>query len=310
MALWEPGGSPLVVNRLLEAEMLDCLVIGAGPAGLTAAMYLARFRRSICVIDAGHSRAKLIPTSHNYPGFKGVGGAELLKRLREQALQYEVQLEAGQVEAIRINQPRAFSARVGADEVEARTVILATGIVDKKPSMTVRSGDPRDVVRYCPVCDGFEAMDRKIVVLGGEEAATKAQFLRTFSREVWWFTDSKVDGPPRAAQSLAIPCQGLATHIETTARGVSVTTADGAVYHADLLYPALGCEGRSALATKLGARCTPVGTLIVDEHQQTSVDGLYAIGDVVSDLHQITVATGHAAVAATAIHNRLPRNPR
>jgi thioredoxin reductase (NADPH) len=77
-----------------------------------------------------------------------------------------------------------------------------------------------------------------------------------------------------------------------------------------LLYPALGCEGRSGLATKLGARCTAVGTLIADEHQQTSVDGLYAIGDVVSDLHQITVATGHAALAATAIHNRLPRNPR
>ena len=286
----EPARTLLVVNCLLEAEMLDCLVIGAGPAGLTAAIYLARFRRSIRVIDAGHSRAKLIPTSHNYPGFKGVGGPELLEKLREQARQYEVPLEAGNVEALRINQSRVFCALAGTNEVQARTVILATGIVDKKPSMTVRSGDPRDVVRYCPVCDGFEATDRKIAVLGGEEAAKKALFLRTFSRDVWWFTDSKVGKPPQDATSPAIPCQGLATHIETSARGVSVKTADGAIYHADLLYPALGCEGRSGLATKLGARCTAVATLIVDEHQQTSVDGLYAIGDVVSDLHQITVA--------------------
>jgi thioredoxin reductase (NADPH) len=310
MALWEPGGSPLVVNRLLEAEMLDCLVIGAGPAGLTAAMYLARFRRSIRVIDAGHSRAKLIPTSHNYPGFKGVGGPELLEKLREQVLQYDVPLEAGSVEDLRINQSRMFCARAGTGEVQASTVILATGIMDKQPSMTVTSGDPRDVVRYCPVCDGLEALDRKIAVLGGEEAAKKALFLRTFSRDVWWFTDSKVGESPQEARSLSIPCQGQAAHIETTARGVSITTADGAIYHADLLYPALGCEGRSELATKLGARCTDVGTLIANEHQQTSVDGLYAIGDVVSDLHQITVATGHAALAATAIHNRLPRNPR
>jgi thioredoxin reductase (NADPH) len=297
------------VNGFLESEMLDCLVIGAGPAGLTAAIYLARFRRSTRVVDAGHSRAKLIPTSHNYPGFKGVGGEELLHKLREQALQYGVPFEHGTVEALRIDPSRAFCARMGADEVQARTVILATGIVDKKPSMTVTSGDPRDIVRYCPVCDGFEAMDRKIAVLGGEEAAKKALFLRTFSRDVWWFTNSKVDAP-QDAQSLGIPCQGQAAHIETTARGVAVKTADGAIYHADLLYPALGCEGRSGLATKLGARCTAVGTLVVDEHQRTSVDSLYAIGDVVSDLHQITVATGHAAVAATAIHNRLPLNLR
>jgi thioredoxin reductase (NADPH) len=113
---------------LLEAEMLDCLVIGAGPAGLTAAIYLARFRRSIRVIDAGNSRAKLIPTSHNYPGFKGVGGPELLEKLREQARQYEVPLEAGNVEALRINQSRVFCALAGTNEVQARTVILATGI--------------------------------------------------------------------------------------------------------------------------------------------------------------------------------------
>jgi pyruvate/2-oxoglutarate dehydrogenase complex dihydrolipoamide dehydrogenase (E3) component len=77
----------------------------------------------------------------------------------------------------------------------------------------------------------------------------------------------------------------------------------------DLLYPALGCKVRSDLATTLGARRTPLGTLIVDDHQQTTVDGFFAIGDVVSDLHQIAVGTGHAALAATAIHNRLPRNP-
>ena len=78
--------------------MLDCLVVGGGPAGLTAAVYLARYRRSFRVIDAGDSRARLIPTSHNYPGFKDIGGPELLQRLREQALSYDAPLERNNVD--------------------------------------------------------------------------------------------------------------------------------------------------------------------------------------------------------------------
>ena len=288
--------------------MLDCLIVGAGPAGLTAALYLARYRRSIRVIDGGQSRASLIPTSHNYPGFKGVGGPALLQRLREQALRYDVPLENGIVEALQTDNSPGFRADAGKNKIQTRTVILATGIVDNKPSIEIVGGDPRSVIRYCPICDGFEAMDQRIAVLGGEEAAKKAMFLRTFSKDVLWFADCAV--PPTPPCLHGIPCQGRATRIEIGAKDIAIRTADGAVYHADLLYPALGCDVRSGLATALGARATPIGSLIVDEHQQTSIDGLYAIGDVVSDLHQIAVAIGHAALAATAIHNRLPRNPR
>ena len=78
----------------------------------------------------------------------------------------------------------------------------------------------------------------------------------------------------------------------------------------DVLYPALGCEVHSGLAKSLGANCTSSGFLEVNDRQMTSVDGLYAAGDVVSDLHQLSVAEGHAAIAATAIHNSLPRNFR
>jgi thioredoxin reductase (NADPH) len=76
----------------------------------------------------------------------------------------------------------------------------------------------------------------------------------------------------------------------------------------DTLYPAMGCEVRSDLAAALGADCTDIGTLRVDDHQRTTVKGLFGAGDVVSDLHQLSVATGHAAIAATAIHNGLPKN--
>jgi thioredoxin reductase (NADPH) len=98
--------------------------------------------------------------------------------------------------------------------------------------------------------------------------------------------------------------------VEQRNERIAVFCEEGENHLLDVLYPALGCNVRSQLATSLGARCTEVGTVEVDEHQQTSVERVYAVGDVVSDLHQLTVATGHAAVAATNIHNQLPANYR
>ena len=99
--------------------------------------------------------------------------------------------------------------------------------------------------------------------------------------------------------------------IKLTAAGkVGIEMTDGSSHELDALYPALGCAVRSDLATELGASRTEDGTLLVDDHQRTTVQGLYAAGDVVTDLHQLSVAFGHAAVAATDIHNQLPANYR
>jgi thioredoxin reductase (NADPH) len=91
---------------------------------------------------------------------------------------------------------------------------------------------------------------------------------------------------------------------------VRVAVEGGSAVELDALYPALGCRVRSELAISLGAECDSTGNLRVDAHQQTTVNFLYAAGDVVTDLHQLSVATGHAAIAATNIHNRLAPNPR
>jgi thioredoxin reductase (NADPH) len=89
--------------------MMDCLVVGGGPAGLTTAMYLARYRRNILLIDSGHSRAALIPQSHNYPGFSGIAGPELLLRLREQAQTHGARFESGEVQSVQILGEEGFS---------------------------------------------------------------------------------------------------------------------------------------------------------------------------------------------------------
>ncbi|MBV9457524.1 MAG: NAD(P)/FAD-dependent oxidoreductase, partial [Bradyrhizobium sp.] len=169
------------------------------------------------------------------------------------------------------------------------------------------------LVRYCPVCDGFEASGQRIAVLGhAQEACAKALFLRTYSEQVTLLT---LDGSALeesccaelAKAGIVRPAAGVAA-IDHGQGVVRITLTNGEQRMFDTLYPVLGCTVRSQLAIALGAAQNEVGSLSVDQHQQTTVPGLYAIGDVVSDLHQIAVATGHAAVAATHIHHELPRN--
>jgi thioredoxin reductase (NADPH) len=290
--------------------MLDCLIIGGGPAGLTAATYLARYGRVARTIDSGESRAKQIPVSHNYPGFRGIGGPDLLERLRSQAATFGADIRAGQVTAL-ARRNGGFVANVGAERVEARSVLLATGLIDKSPAIA-NGCETRDMIRYCPVCDGYEAMDRRIGVLGSlESAGKKAIFLRTYSRDVSVFVTA-ANAPPgmmtelREAGIKVFASEGRVTIAKELVR----VDVDGGSVEVDVLYPSLGCTVRSQMALALGATGDSVGCLNVDAHQQTGVTGLYAAGDVVTDLHQLSVAIGHAALAATAIHNRLPPNPR
>jgi thioredoxin reductase (NADPH) len=296
--------------------MLDCLIVGGGPAGLTAAIYLARYRRRALVIDDGKSRAAMIPESHNYPGFKGIAGPDLLVRLRDQALLYGGALERGNVTTLDRRPDGGFVATCGSAEILARSVLLATGLVDARPQIDgLGDGVYSGVVRFCPICDGFEAMDQRVGVMGDvADAAKKALFLRTYTRQVMLFaTDDEGNSPAGVRQELSeagVRMAGQPIAVERMDDKVAVMVQGGARVELDVLYPALGCTVRSELATALGAGCDETGNLQVDQHQQTTVKFLYAAGDVVTDLHQLSVATGHAAIAATDIHNRLARNLR
>ncbi|GHA87353.1 NAD(P)/FAD-dependent oxidoreductase [Cognatilysobacter bugurensis] len=299
-----------------DDTLLDCLIIGAGPGGLTAATYLARFHRRILVVDAGSSRARWIPTSHNCPGFpSGVHGTTLLERLRDQATGYGAPIVEATVARLE-REDDGFHATSGdGQHWHARHVILATGIVDRMPALEgLSAAIDEGAVRLCAVCDAYEASDERIAVYGPiDEAIGHALFLLTFSRDVHVVpeTSRRADADRlRRAQDADItvhpPAESMAYDGECT-----VVEFDGVPpQRFATLYPTLGGEAQAGLAHALGARCDDNGELIVDEHQRTSVDGLYAVGDVVSALNQIAVAVGHAAIAATDVHNRLPRNFR
>ena len=271
-------------------QTYDAIIVGAGPAGLTAATYLARYRRRVLVLGAGRSRAGWIPESHNTPGFpRGVGGAELLDRLTRQAAQYGVVSRQVRVETMVRSEDESFEVSGGDFSARGSTLLLATGVEDHLPD--VEGLEPsilEGVVRMCPICDAYEAIGTHIAVLGdGELAKREAAFLRTYSDQV------RVIGAQEGRFSFE---EGAANW----------TGPDGAAERFDHLYLALGCRPRSELGALCGARLDETGSLIVDAHQMSSIAGLYAAGDVVRGLNQIAVAAGEAAIAATAIHNRLP----
>ena len=295
-------------------DLLDCVVVGAGAAGLTAATYLARFRRRFVILDGGTSRLLLVPTSHNCPGRPGgVHGKELLAHLRAQVAEYGVPVTMGTVDAIKRLPDGCFAVRAGEKAWRTHTVILATGVNDVEPDFPeVKQAVAAGALRYCPICDGFEASGRKIAVIGrGKGGLGEALFMRHYTPHVTLFS---VAGPIDldAQDGLRIDRAGLRVVHEpvagmhySDAQGIHLQLGDGTRERFEVIYAALGTMINSGLAQLLGAECTAEGCLIVDAHQQTSVEGLYAAGDVVAGLNQIAVAMGHAAIAATAIHNRL-----
>jgi len=299
-------------------DNLDCLVIGGGPAGLTAAIYLGRFRRRVLVIDKGWSRAEWIPKSHNLPGFAdGIAGPVLLENLRIQARLYGATIETGVVDSLQHDNAEAlFTAKVGTSTLTARTVLLATGVMENKPPVAhladaVKGG----LIRTCPICDGFESRGKRVAVLGtGEHAAAEALYLRTYTDQLTLLllSSDTVDLSEKtrlALQTTGIELRHVAIGSVTLEAGgvTAVSIEDGQVHRFDVVYSAFGTTSQTQLLTPLGARMDATQRVFVDEHQATSVAGLFAAGDVVRGLNQISVAEGEAAIAATAIHNLLPQ---
>ena len=288
----------------------DILIVGAGPAGLTAATYLARFRRRVLVADGGAPRACWIPVSHNMPGFpKGITGDAILGRMTEQAQEYGAVIEAGRVERL-ARDGDGFVARLSGRDVQIRAVLLATGVIDHHPDLPgVERAIERSLVRICPICDGYEAIDKAVAVIGDDDkGVSEAAFLRTYSDRVTLIhtgpAEALTERDEMARMRIELICAPL-DNVRLEDDRVTALSWGGQFRAFDLVYSALGTSANVELAKALGARRGEDGRLTVDARQMTNIEGLYAAGDVVRGLNQIAVATAEAAVAATAIHNAL-----
>lgn len=285
---------------------------------MTAAIYLGRFRRNVVVVDSGSSRAALVPMSHNFAGFpQGISGKDLLNRLREQAAHCNISVIKSNVTRLR-HENDLFTAQLDNGHqgvITARTVLLATGIIDKKPNIkNWEEGVAHGTLRFCPICDAFEAIGRNIAILAPIQSRVKhALFMRTYTDKLTLFCHipdvpltkeqrKKLDEADITVVEKPIDRIYLAQDLAPI-----IKLNDGSEHRFDVLYPMLGEIARSELATRMGALCNEDRELITDTKQRTSIPGLYAAGDVVDALNQVNVAIGHAAIAATDIHNYLTK---
>src|SRR4051794_7170052 len=253
----------------MDDPILDCLIVGGGPAGLTAAIYLARFHLDILVVDGGKSRASLIPCTRNHAGYPdGIEGKELLRRMREQACKYGAKIETEYVTKLEHDdETGAFRATWGSGGAIARTILLATGLTNRRPPMDEELHDEalsRGLVRYCPICDGYEVTDKKVGVIGSDShGVAEALFLRSYTADVTLVAPDKAlrlkSEDNEKLKAAAIECiDGPAQAVAIKKDCISVETAEGR-HTFDSVYAALGSDTHTQLGEMVGAKLASDG---------------------------------------------------
>lgn len=292
----------------------DALVVGGGPAGLSAAIYLARFNRSVLVVDAGEGRSTSHETNENYLGFpRGIRSRDLRERGCRQAARFGAEFLRGRVTSVRRDGDE-FIVRAGRRRLHARAVILATGVVDDFPAI-------RNIQRYvgvslfwCITCDGWKARGKRIVLVGNsDEAATTALQFMDFTPNVTLITNSdRVGISRRKRDQLAdagIPLvRARVAGIEGAgARIRGVRTSAQERLPLDMLFSVQGAKPNVELAKGLGLRLEE-GYIKTDAEQRTNIRHVYAAGDVTKAFaHQVVTAAHEGATAGQAANYDLYR---
>lgn len=294
----------------------DCVVVGAGPSGLYCGTYLGRCRRQVTIFDGGKPRAGWIPRTHNFPAFpEGISGIELLQLMRQQCEQYGAEIRQERVLSIS-GQDKDFIVKTVEHELRTSKVVLATGVYDIPPDIPNAEHYKGATIRHCPICDAYEAIDKRVVVIGpGTHAARLTQWLLNYTADVILLTNDNEGRSainPKMTQKLdecGIPIYGAKIAKIEEEDGIlgTVTLEDGTEISGVFRgYSAMGLKPNSELAESIGAQLDAGGYIVVNDHQCTTIRGVYAVGDVVSNqIGQLSVGMGHAAKASVAIHNSL-----
>ena len=290
------------------------MIVGGGPAGLSAAIYLGRFRRRTLVVDAGDGRWSYGQVNENYLGFPaGVSALRLHRLGRTQAERFGVCFEAGTVTSV-ARSDEGYVVRMGARLFRARTLVWAAGVLDRWPSFP---GARRLVGRrlfWCIVCDGWRTWRRHVLVLGNDDVAarTTLQFL-TYTRQLTLLVDpaharlSRLSREKLAARGVEVLFGNVRSmRSPRGAACLDVKLADGRRLRPSYTFSLLGSTARTEPLRGLGVSLTPRGHLRVDDHGRTRLPALFAAGDVTDKhSHQVVSAAHEGAVAAQAANQLL-----
>ncbi|WP_254764149.1 NAD(P)/FAD-dependent oxidoreductase [Natrinema marinum] len=294
----------------------EVAVVGGGPAGLTSALYATRLGHETAVFDRGGGRAAMMQETHNVIGVpESVSGNDFLSTAVDQLQSYGTDYRREFVTGIeRVDD--AFALETTNGPAAAERVVLATGFSDGRPEPPLpRTGRG---LHYCLHCDAYMFVDEPVYVMGhGESAAYVAMIMLNFTDDVDLLLR---DDEPTWSDETAAMLEGHPVDIvREDVTGVrngddgwleALEFADGAVREYRGGFAMYGSAYNNDLAAGLGAELNDDGTVAVDDHGRTSVDGLYAVGDLTPGHNQVPVAMGQGAKAGIAIHKSLREFPK
>ncbi len=287
----------------------EVLVVGGGPAGLSAALYLARYDRRVALFDTGQGRSTWHQINHNYLGFPGGVPARRLRELgHEQLADYpQVTTLAHKVEEVG-REDAGFVARGQAGAWRGRAVILCTGVIDHYPHFDGWEEYVGRSMFWCITCDGYTCKGERVVVAGNiNDTAAEALQLQRFTRRLTVLTNSQechiAEKFERRLAAAGIPLIRDKIDAVTGRDGQFevLHTRDGRRIALDQLFCVHGATPQTALAADLGVALTDAGYIVVDSEQKTNQPGVYAAGDATRlHSHQIATAVHEGGQAASA----------
>lgn len=299
--------------------MYDVTIIGAGPAGLTAGIYAGRGGLKTLILNSAQSGGTVnnAPLIENYPGFNEITGLELVKRMTEQARQYAEIREFVEVEKIIHDMDKTFKIETEDGIIDSKNVIIATGTTVKSlPVDSIEKFRGRGV-SYCAVCDGNFFKGREVLVVGGgNSAAVEALYLKRIGvkctlvhRRDQLRCDAKLQEDMNKND---IPIIWNSEIVEVKGdvkveKAIIYDKKEDRSYELDIdgIFISIGHIPNNKLAVQSSIKCDDLGYIIVDKHMKTSVEGIYAVGDITGCVKQIAVATGQGAIAASDIQSKL-----
>jgi thioredoxin reductase len=291
-------------------ESYDVLILGAGPAGLSAALVLGRCRRRVCIIDSGHGRNERAGHAHGIFTRDGATPAELRKMGRAQLEPYDVTVHDDEVVSVDGSGGHFVAKTRGGLVVEAKKLLLATGMRDRIPKQPGFQELFGRAVLVCPYCDGWENRDRRLAAFGPAKAAAElALSLRTWSEHVACITPGeRLDAEDRAAllkNGVAIHEDDV-HHLEVDGEALKgAVLASGARIDCDAVFVKFGEEQAAPFVHQFDAELTDNNTVCAREGERVGTPGVFVAGDASHDLQLVAIAISEGVKAACAINTEL-----
>lgn len=286
--------------------MENLVIIGSGPAGISASLYTVRADFSPLVISKGIGGLEKAEKIDNFYGIEeGLTGSQLHEKGIQQAKKLGVRFQ--ETEVLGIREEENFVVITSAGEIEAKTVLLATGVKRVTLNVPGRKELEGKGISYCAVCDAFFYRQKKVVIIGnGDFALHEARVLKPLAREVVILTN----GVPSAfseTPEFFVDTRRILS-FEGEDRLKAIIFEDGQRMETDGAFLAIGTAGSGEIARQMGAQLTEKGHIKVNEKMETTIQGLYAAGDCTGGMLQIAKAVYEGAAAGIAISSFLRKN--